>query len=145
VRIRVALDDSAFELFARVAAARRTGARVIVSTTRGALTNPWVDRLEEITEPWAAGIEFVEEDDVAVAESLSTAAEERWRYARADRVPDVVRRAAARAGAYIADAPVRANGRIELLWYLREQSVSHAYHRYGNLGERTGERRAEPL
>ena len=35
-------------------------------------------------------------------------------------------------------------GRVELLWYVREQSVSHAYHRYGNLGARGGERRAEP-
>ena len=45
---------------------------------------------------------------------------------------------------HLADAPVLAEGRIELLWYLREQSLSHAYHRYGNLGARAGERRAEP-
>ena len=44
-----------------------------------------------------------------------------------------------------ADTPVLAEGRIELLWYLREQSISHDYHRYGNLGPRGGERRAEPL
>jgi len=34
---------------------------------------------------------------------------------------------------------------VELLWCLHEQSVSHAYHRYGNLGARAPERRAEPL
>jgi RHH-type proline utilization regulon transcriptional repressor/proline dehydrogenase/delta 1-pyrroline-5-carboxylate dehydrogenase len=27
-------------------------------------------------------------------------------------------------------------GRIELLWYLREQVICDTYHRYGNLGER---------
>jgi RHH-type proline utilization regulon transcriptional repressor/proline dehydrogenase/delta 1-pyrroline-5-carboxylate dehydrogenase len=32
-----------------------------------------------------------------------------------------------------------------LLWYVREQSVSFDYHRYGNLGVRSGEARAEPL
>ena len=37
------------------------------------------------------------------------------------------------------------DGRIELLWYVREQSVSTSYHRYGNLGQRADEERAEPL
>jgi RHH-type proline utilization regulon transcriptional repressor/proline dehydrogenase/delta 1-pyrroline-5-carboxylate dehydrogenase len=37
--------------------------------------------------------------------------------------------------------PVVAAGRIELLWYLREQSISFDYHRYGNLGRRAGELR----
>jgi len=46
---------------------------------------------------------------------------------------------------YVADVPVSLNGRVELLWYLREQSVSHVYHRYGNLGIRADEVRSEPL
>jgi len=48
----------------------------------------------------------------------------------------VVREAVGETGIYIADAPVRMDGRIELLWYVREQSVSTSYHRYGNLGDR---------
>ncbi|MFT5499753.1 MAG: RHH-type proline utilization regulon transcriptional repressor/proline dehydrogenase, partial [Kiritimatiellia bacterium] len=31
------------------------------------------------------------------------------------------------------------------LWYLREQSLSIDYHRYGNLGERATEARTETL
>jgi RHH-type proline utilization regulon transcriptional repressor/proline dehydrogenase/delta 1-pyrroline-5-carboxylate dehydrogenase len=27
-------------------------------------------------------------------------------------------------------------GRIELLWYFKEQSICDNYHRYGNLGDR---------
>ena len=50
-------------------------------------------------------------------------------------------RAIGDSGIYIADAPVLVEGRIELLWYLTEQSVSHDYHRYGNLGTRAGEER----
>ena len=38
-----------------------------------------------------------------------------------------------------------AEGRLELLWYLREQSISIDYHRYGNLGMRVNEARTEPL
>jgi RHH-type proline utilization regulon transcriptional repressor/proline dehydrogenase/delta 1-pyrroline-5-carboxylate dehydrogenase len=39
-------------------------------------------------------------------------------------------------GAHIADEPVLPDGGLELLHYLREQSVSVDYHRYGNLGAR---------
>ncbi|MFI5308688.1 MAG: proline dehydrogenase family protein [Polyangiales bacterium] len=34
---------------------------------------------------------------------------------------------------YVATEPVLLSGRFELLRYLREQSISHRYHRYGNL------------
>ncbi len=41
--------------------------------------------------------------------------------------------------------PVLANGRLELLNYLREISISKDYHRYGNLGEREDEERSPSL
>jgi RHH-type transcriptional regulator, proline utilization regulon repressor / proline dehydrogenase / delta 1-pyrroline-5-carboxylate dehydrogenase len=43
------------------------------------------------------------------------------------------RAAANAAGVAVIDAPVLANGRLELRWYLREQTVSRTVHRYGNL------------
>jgi RHH-type proline utilization regulon transcriptional repressor/proline dehydrogenase/delta 1-pyrroline-5-carboxylate dehydrogenase len=68
----------------------------------------------------------------------------RVRYAAPDRVSRIVREAAAEALQWIADLPVSSHGRIELLWYYREQSISHVYHRYGNLGIRADEPRTEP-
>lgn len=50
-------------------------------------------------------------------------------------------KALAELGCYTTVAPVLTNGRIELLRYLREQSLTVSYHRYGNLGEREGEPR----
>ena len=45
-------------------------------------------------------------------------------------------RAAANAvGLTVIDAPVLANGRLELRWYLREQTVSRVLHRYGSVTE----------
>ena len=44
-----------------------------------------------------------------------------------------LRSAANEAGVHTADDPVTAEGRIELLHYLREQSVSRTTHRYGNV------------
>ena len=52
---------------------------------------------------------------------------------------------AAQRGVDLADKPVTAIGRVELLWYFQEQSLSHVYHRYGNLGLRSDEPRAPVL
>lgn len=49
--------------------------------------------------------------------------------------------AASESATHIIDAPVLANGRYELLHYLREIALSIDYHRYGNLGMREGELR----
>jgi hypothetical protein len=58
-------------------------------------------------------------------------------------VPFAIRNAAADALAYIADATVSACGRIELVWYVEEQTLlSNRYHRYGNLGRRDVDARA---
>jgi len=100
-----------------------------------------------LTRDWAGAIEFVEESDEELSgliRSMPAHVPERLRYAGPDRVSSAVRGVAAAAGVYLADEPVLAEGRIELLWYLREQSISHDYHRYGNLGARAGERRREP-
>ena len=53
-------------------------------------------------------------------------------------------KAAAASATHFIDAPVLANGRLELLHYLREVSLSIDYHRYGNLGLRENEER-KPL
>jgi RHH-type proline utilization regulon transcriptional repressor/proline dehydrogenase/delta 1-pyrroline-5-carboxylate dehydrogenase len=100
-----------------------------------------VASLDALTEPWAAAIEFVEESDAELAEVVRARQTDRLRYARAERVPLDVRRAIGDSGIYVADAPVSSEGRIELLWYVTEQSVSIDYHRYGNLGARSDERR----
>ena len=42
---------------------------------------------------------------------------------------------AAKLGKYIATAKPLLEGRLELLHYLREQSISYEYHRYGSFSE----------
>jgi RHH-type proline utilization regulon transcriptional repressor/proline dehydrogenase/delta 1-pyrroline-5-carboxylate dehydrogenase len=49
--------------------------------------------------------------------------------------------AASETGVHVIDAPVLANGRLELLHFVREVAISIDYHRYGNLGMREGELR----
>jgi RHH-type proline utilization regulon transcriptional repressor/proline dehydrogenase/delta 1-pyrroline-5-carboxylate dehydrogenase len=141
LRIRVHPEDSAFDLLARTIAARAARCAVTVSSPPEE-PHPTVELLHELTESWAASIEFVEESDLALADAIRGGQSERVRYADPARVPDVVRRAATEVGLYLATAPVLGVGRIELLHYLREQSLCVDYHRYGNLGARAGEARA---
>ncbi len=84
----------------------------------------------------------MEESDADLARIVQERQTDRVRFARDDSVPDDVRRAAAKAGLYLATEPVLMEGRVELLWYLVEQSLCIDYHRYGNLGARADEDRS---
>ncbi len=144
LRIRVHSDDTAFDLLARVCAAKTVGCRITVSVPPGYRATA-LEALEELTRAWAEGIEFVEESDETLAQVIRDGQAERVRYAAPDRVPPVILDAVRETGSYVARVPVLAEGRVELLWYLREQSISYDYHRYGNLGPRTDEERAAVL
>lgn len=140
LRVRVHEDDDAFEIFARVCAAKTVGCGITVSSPPG-LDSDVVELLDDLTESWAASIEFVVESDARLVEIVRAHQTDRLRYAAPDRVPLEVRRAIGDRGIHIADAPVLVEGRVELLRYVTEQSISHDYHRYGNLGARAGEPR----
>src|SRR5262249_52302196 len=129
----------------RVMAAKTTGARVIVSvlSREEAIRGRGMSQMNG----FKGEVEFFVESDDALASHIAAMPAhftERIRFAAPDHVPQIVREAASRAGVYLADEPVQAEGRVELLWYLREQSVSYDYHRYGNLGARAADPRKEP-
>jgi RHH-type proline utilization regulon transcriptional repressor/proline dehydrogenase/delta 1-pyrroline-5-carboxylate dehydrogenase len=144
VRVRVHADDTAFELFGRAGAAHAAGCHVVISVPPQ-LNSPAVGLLEEFTESWAAAIEFVEETDAQLAEAIRAGQTDRVRYAAPARVPKEVLNAGNATNGCIVSVPVSAEGRLELLWYHREQSISTDYHRYGNLGVRASEVRATVL
>ncbi len=144
LRIRIHPQDTAFDILARVCAAHTAGCRVTVSKPLGH-TSKVLALLEELTDTWAGSIEFVEESDDALVDVIRLQHTDRIRFGAPDRVPESVRRAVIDQCLFIADTPVLRCGRVELLWYVREQSVCIDYHRYGNLGARTDEIRSEPL
>jgi len=145
LRIRVHPDDSFFDVVGRVCAARVAGCRITVSVPEG-VEHPAVIALEEqLTTTWAAAIEFVSESDEDLAEAIRAGQTERIRYAAPERVSPMIHAAAAETGLCIVSTPVLAEGRIELLWYTEEQSISNDYHRYGNLGSRATEQRTSVL
>lgn len=139
--VRWSPSDRLDDVLLRLIAARITGARSVLSVHPGVDEAPlqWIDR---ITEPLAAGVEWLRQDDDDLAAFVGRDRDGRVRFAGPGAVPATLRRAAAGSGQWLADPPVLAVGRIELLWYLREQSLCHDYHRYGNLGDRADEPRA---
>ena len=139
--IRVTASDSWFDIVARAAAAKAIGCRVTVSSAPG-VHGDWLKTLHDLTETWAADIEFIEQTDTDLIEAIESGEVGRLRYAAPDRVPDSIHRAVIGHYVHIADNPVTPIGRVELLWYVEEQSVCIDYHRYGNLGDRADEPRA---
>ena len=143
LRIRVSTADSLLSIIARAAAVIAVGGRATLSHAEGVQVDS-LKLLEALTREWAADLEFVEESDGELVAAIREGQVDRVRYALPANVPPAVRQAAEEQFIYIADAPVSPCGRIELLWYVREQSLCVDYHRYGNLGFRATENRSEP-
>jgi RHH-type proline utilization regulon transcriptional repressor/proline dehydrogenase/delta 1-pyrroline-5-carboxylate dehydrogenase len=140
VCIRVDEQDSWTEIVLRAAAVKSVGGRSIISAS--ATVHPkWIRLLHDLTESWAGDIEFVQQTDKELAETIEWGGLGRVRYASNTRVPMSIRRAVIGRYVHITDVPVLPVGRIELLWYVQEQSISNDYHRYGNLGARSDEQR----
>jgi hypothetical protein len=87
--------------------------------------------------PWLAehaGVAVVVEAEAGLVERLAHPADvERVR--TWERISTAARAAANGTGVTVIEAPVLANGRLELRCYLREQTVSRILHRYGNVSE----------
>jgi len=132
--IRLHPDDSLFATLARCAAATIAGCAPSLSLPPD-LANPVTDFLAgHQGQRFLHGLPLIRESDAQLAARIPAIG--RLRYAAPDRVPPEIFAAAAPTGVFIARAQVTMEGRLELLHYLRQQSVCHNYHRYGNLGER---------
>ncbi len=96
-----------------IAAARAVGCRTIVSAPHE-LPAPLEDLLgaiDDATESWAGGLEWLEESDAELADAVRTGLSGRVRFSRPDRVPAEVRHAKAAAMLYLADEPLTYRGR----------------------------------
>ena len=142
--IRVTHQDEAYEIVLRMAAAHAVGARVMLSHAT-AVHEELLQVLIGFTQHWKKPATQIVETDGELLERVARGEVSRVRYARPSAVKDGTRTALDAHNVVVMDAPVLVNGRIELLWNVREQSVSDDYHRYGNLGKRATEIRVEPL
>jgi RHH-type proline utilization regulon transcriptional repressor/proline dehydrogenase/delta 1-pyrroline-5-carboxylate dehydrogenase len=134
VVIRLHEEDSLFEALARLAAATITRCTPIISIPE-TLNNRVTDFvLSQQGKAFKGDSEVIRQSDRELVASFPRI--DRIRFAAPQRVSDKVSRRAAEIGFYISKVPVLMEGRIELLQYLRSQSICDTFHRYGNLGER---------
>jgi RHH-type proline utilization regulon transcriptional repressor/proline dehydrogenase/delta 1-pyrroline-5-carboxylate dehydrogenase len=141
LKIRIHPDDSEFDMAVRVAAAAAVGCRAIVSVP-GTLAEKV--RASVTTARTAGAVEVIMESDAELIATILSGQTRRLRFGAPGRVSLEIRTMAAANGACICDAPVVVEARVELLWYVQEQSISIDYHRYGNLGARADELHASP-
>jgi RHH-type proline utilization regulon transcriptional repressor/proline dehydrogenase/delta 1-pyrroline-5-carboxylate dehydrogenase len=135
--VRLHEDDSLFDTLARIAAVRITGCKLRVSIPKD-LDNPVTRFLhDEDGQRLMEDAPVFNQSDDSLIQTISKI--DRIRYAAPERVPMAVFEAAAHTGFFISRTPVMMDGRLELLQYLRQQSICNNYHRYGNLGDRSPE------
>ncbi|MCU0718697.1 MAG: bifunctional proline dehydrogenase/L-glutamate gamma-semialdehyde dehydrogenase [Pirellula sp.] len=142
IRVRITATDSVFSIVARALAAVVSGCRCVMSRDEG-VHEATIDALENLTLDWAGKIEFLVETDEELIDAVRQDFVKRVRYDAGASIPEPVHRICNEHQVYIADRYVSTVGAIELPLYVVEQSISFDYHRYGNLGVRTGEQRAD--
>jgi RHH-type proline utilization regulon transcriptional repressor/proline dehydrogenase/delta 1-pyrroline-5-carboxylate dehydrogenase len=78
-------------------------------------------------------VQVVVEDEASLIARLSAGDAVYDRLRALAPLSTALRQALNAAGINVIDAPVLANGRLELRYYLREQALSQTIHRYGNI------------
>jgi RHH-type proline utilization regulon transcriptional repressor/proline dehydrogenase/delta 1-pyrroline-5-carboxylate dehydrogenase len=125
ILVRVTADTAAVPLSQVVLAAVTCGAPLTVSLSPDRVDWRWLDELDLV--------QVIVEDETSLIARLhaSDAAYDRLR--ALDLLATELRQTLNTAGINVIDMPVLANGRLELRYYLREQTVSQTVHRYGNI------------
>jgi RHH-type proline utilization regulon transcriptional repressor/proline dehydrogenase/delta 1-pyrroline-5-carboxylate dehydrogenase len=131
VVIRVDSKDGIFEVVTRILAARVAKVDFVVSINQNPTLKTFLQNSKEL---FGARDKIKEQKDVEFVKSLSKY--DRVLYSNLNYVPQTVFEYAAKSATFIVRQAPMMEGRLELLNYFAEQSISHSYHRYGNIGAR---------
>lgn len=134
VALRVLQNDDLFSIISRILAAHVSGVRLHISIEKVA-QNSAISFLFENKE------KLLDKDDVIVREDEESFVKvfksvDRVIFANPINISEYIFTEAAKLVKFIVRQEPLMEGRLELLNYFEEQSISHSYHRYGNLGAR---------
>ncbi len=132
VLLRCEESDGLYEILSSIAAVKMSGASLRLSIPNGPKSGALLYLKDHKTVLFDTGDLLVEEDETALIEAIPKS--DRIRFLQPENVSMSIYEALAEKAVYIAATPFVGHGRIELMHYFREQSVSNSYHRYGNLG-----------
>ena len=130
VLIRVSNDDTIFETVSRILAAKVSKVDFKVSIENNAHVKLFLENASELL----SSDKLLEQSTEVMAKSVSKF--DRVIYSDISKVPDLVFEEATKSLTFIVRQKPMMEGRLELLNYFVEQSISHSYHRYGNIGAR---------
>jgi len=133
--LRIQHKDSALDIFRSIAAAITAHCELEISWSKDHSAVIFNDRWKK-TLP---SLRFTEESEKEFLSRMKKGVFNRVRVMSA--ISSEIKERASEQSVYINSTAVLANGRIELLNYLREMALSVDYHRYGNLGVREGDHR----
>lgn len=134
VLLRFEENDSLYEMISSIAAAKMVGAVLHISVAANAKSDAIKYLDDNKSDLLDNDDTFAYEDEKALVQSMLKV--QRIRFLKPENVSDSIYKSVAPYAIYIASEPFVANGRVELMHYFIEQSISNSYHRYGNLGLR---------
>lgn len=132
VVIRVSSDDGIFEAVSRILAAKVSGVHFKVSINKNLEVQNFLEK--NYDELFSNRDKLVNQTDIEFSKVVSKY--DRVIYSDIKKVPEVVFEEASKTATFIVRQKPMMEGRLELLNYFIEQSISHSYHRYGNIGAR---------
>lgn len=133
ITLRAQCEDSVLDILRTIAAALTCRAKLEVSLEDEKIASQ-LKRLGTFNL-----LTIRQETNEIFAQSLKEGKIKRIRLFK--KIPVSLQIALAKSACHLNIGPVMANGRLELLHFLREVSISYDYHRYGNLGKRSQEKR----
>lgn len=135
ITLRLQGGETALNILRVVAAALTVGTHLEISYSRKTCPLSFTPEWRNISE-----ITLIEESEESLLQRMKRGEVSRLRLLTAPSLN--LYKMGAISDSYIDYSPVLSNGRLELLHYLREISISIDYHRYGNLGMRESEPRS---
>ena len=134
VALRVTEEDGLFDVIARIIAAKVSGVSLHVSVDAKVENGVVLFLYENKDRLLNSNDIIVRENEKEFVKCFSKV--DRVIYADESRISDFVFEEAAKVAKFIIRTKAMLEGRLELLNYFQEQSISHSYHRYGNIGVR---------
>ncbi|GKT12097.1 MAG: RHH-type transcriptional regulator, proline utilization regulon repressor/proline dehydrogenase/delta 1-pyrroline-5-carboxylate dehydrogenase [Thiomicrorhabdus sp.] len=135
VLFRFEENDVLEEILSSIAAAKMVGATVQVSIPKeyNSIALTYLEAQKEVLLDHEDRL--IHQDENELIQTLASGeCVERIRLLNPENVSKPIYKAITDKALYIASAPFIPHGRIELMHYYIEQSISNSYHRYGNLG-----------
>lgn len=132
VIIRVSDDDTLFDVVSRILAARVSKVHFKVSVDKNEKVKKFLE--DSYSKLFTSRDNLVIQDEEKFKKEISKY--DRVIYSDILKVSEEVFKEASKTTTFIVRGKPMMEGRLELLNYFKEQSVSHSYHRYGNIGAR---------